>query len=142
MMMKIGKLLGYISIMIVAVLLAGCGSIPEEQQKNYALIESKVSEHGWDVDRLPSSSLEITAYVGYVDGKAIFPAKPSIDLAPGDYQIQLGMRCSNSATCGPGAPYNLALEPGKRYVLKPNGQVFVSDRFSSRKNEVLYSPQK
>jgi len=137
--MKIGKWLGYISIMIAAVGLVGCGSIPKEQQKNYALVVSRVGgEYGSDMDAVPFSSTESTAMISYIDGRTIFPAKSSVNLAPGEYKIQLGMRCGSSTTCHPGDPYILNLEPGKRYVLKPNGNVYVSDRFSDRSNEALY----
>lgn len=137
--MKITNLLGILTAFGLVVGIAGCGGIPKEQQKNYALVESRVSEYGSDMDSVPSSRQVNTSYISYVDGKAILPAWPSIDLAPGKYRIQLGIGCGNTATCRPGTPYDLNLEAGKRYVLKPSGIVFVSDRFANRSQEVRYT---
>lgn len=123
-------------------LFAGCAtsSLKPEEQKNYAFIESKISDYGTDMDHntYPCPPCASTAFISWIDGRTRGFATPVVDLPPGNYKIQVGLACGNTATCHPSQPYNLKVEAGKRYVLKPNGQVYVSDRFSDRSHETLY----
>lgn len=123
--MKINKILGAASLIFAFVAVAGCQSIPPEQLKNYALIESHIRDGSG------------VAYISYQNGRSLFPAKPSIDVLPGEYQFQVGLGCSNTTTCRRGSPINLVVVAGKRYALE-SGRVMVSDRFADRKNEVPY----
>jgi hypothetical protein len=134
--MRIVNFTSLISLLLATIVLVGCESIPPEQLKNYGLIESRIGLHGMDMDTLPYNSLESVAYITYIDGRPK-SGGPSINIAPGEYQFQVGLGCNSTVTCRPGAPYKINVEAGKRYVLRPNG-VYVSDRFSSRKGEVLY----
>ncbi len=135
--MKIRNLLSYLSVAVFAVLLVGCESIPPEQQKNYALIESRIGEYNGDMDANPN---QMVAYISYIDGRPRMSG-PEVNLAPGPYRLQVGLACGNTATCHPSRPYEIVAEAGKRYVLKPDG-VYVSDRFGSRQGEVRYQPPK
>ena len=124
--MSFAKSLQYFLLALVAYILVGCSSIPPEQQKNYALIQSGVAE---GISSAP---------VAYINGHVQFPATSSANVLPGQYQFQLGLNCGNTATCHPSRPYELVVEAGKMYVLLAGGTVMVSDRFNPRKNEVLY----
>lgn len=121
---------------------AGCAtsSLSPEEQKNYAFIESRISGYGTDMDHdtYPCPPCAQTAFISWIDGRTRGFARPAVDLPPGNYKIQVGLRCESTVTCHPSAPYNLNVEAGKRYVLKPNGVVYVSDRFSDRSHETLY----
>lgn len=135
--MKIRNLLSHLYIAVFVGLLVGCESIPPEQQKNYALIESRIGEFGGDMD---ANRNQMVAYISYIDGRPRI-AGSEINLPPGPYRLQVGLACGNTATCHPSRPYEIAVEAGKRYVLKPDG-VYVSDRFGSRQGEVCYQPPK
>lgn len=123
-------------------LFAGCAtsSLPPEEQKNYALIESRISDYGTDMDHntYPCPPCAQTAFISWIDGQTRGFARPAVDLPPGNYKIQVGLGCGNTVTCRPSQPYNLKVDAGKRYVLKPNGQVYVSDRSADRSRETLY----
>lgn len=117
--------------------LSGCASmgdgIPPEKLGEYAQIVSRVGMYGSNMDTLPRAleGRENTAYISWINGKSIFPARASMNILPGEYDFQLGMRCDNSATCRPGQPYKLFVKAGYRYVLTPEG-VLVSDRIQPR----------
>ena len=123
--MKINKILGAVSLIFAIFALAGCQSIPPEQLKNYALVVSRVPDGGG------------VAPIAAQNGRTLFPAPSSVDVLPGEYQFQLGLGCSNTATCRRGSPINLVVEAGKRYAIE-SGRVMVSNRFEDRKNEVPY----
>lgn len=127
--------------------MAGCVTpLPPEQQKNYALVVSEVNEFGGDAERdvVPCPPCAMKAHVAWIDGKVLGQApgvtfsSDGTEFLPGAYKIQVGLRCGDTATCRPGPAYHLNLEAGKRYVLKPNNVVYVSDRFSNRSAEVPY----
>lgn len=145
-----GKLLrGIASVLISIFVLGGCAlfgpDIPPGQEQNYALIESRISEHGLNVDTMSSSQgmYDSTASIGWINGKARFPARSSINVLPGEYEFSVGLGCSNSATCRPSPAVALDVKAGFRYVLTPNG-VYVSDRSKPRNKatETLYHPEK
>ncbi len=131
--MKFRKILLFVSTVLLVAGVAGCQSIPPEQQKNYALVVSQIGETGTDMD---TNKNQMVAYISYIDGKPQV-AGPEVDMAPGRYRFQVGIGCGNTATCRPGRPYDIEVEAGKRYVLKPDG-VYVSDRFGPRTGEVRY----
>lgn len=113
----------------LAACLSGCGmnSVSVKDQPNHAIVVSRIGDYGSDLDKLPSSTTEFPAYVSWINGKAVFPATPTIDLLPGEYDVQVGIACSNTATCHPSKIFNLRVEAGYRYVLKPD-IVLVSPR--------------
>ena len=138
--MKFSNLAGYLFVAMMAVTVVGCESIPPEQLKNYGLVQSSIGVHGSDIDHLPPNYFENAAYISYVDFK-VNGGSANRNIAPGEYTFQVGLGCDNTATCRPSMPYKIKVEAGKRYVLKPGGLIYVSDRFASRKNEVLYRAQ-
>ncbi|MHB1117783.1 hypothetical protein [Sideroxydans sp.] len=125
--------------------LSGCAmmgdGIPPEQLPNYGLVVSRISDHGRNMDTLPSSlrGFDNEAYVSWINGKAAFPARQMMNLLPGEYDIQVGLGCGNSATCRPSRIYKIRVEAGKRYILTPDA-IYVSDRSVPRAdaNEKLY----
>ena len=123
--------------------LAGCAGIPPEKEGNYALIVSRISEHGWDMDspRVRAMNDESSASIGWINGKVQFPARSSTNVLPGEYTFQVGLFCSDSRTCRPGTPFKLDVKAGYRYVLTNLG-VYVSDRKLPRDKttETLYRP--
>ena len=123
--MKINKILGTAALIFSIFAIVGCQSIPPEQLKNYALIVSRVPDGGG------------VAPIASKSGSTLFPAPTTLDVLPGEYQFQLALGCSNTATCRRGSPINLVVEAGKRYVIE-SGRVMVSNRFEDRKNEVPY----
>jgi hypothetical protein len=132
-------------ILVGLVMFTGCATstLPPEEQKNYALIESKISDYGTDMDHntYPCPPCAQTAFISLIDGKPRGFARPVVDLPPGNYKIQVGLGCGSTVTCHPSSPYTLNVEAGKRYVLKPNGVVYVSNRFSDRSHETLYKSE-
>lgn len=107
-------------------------SIPAEKEGDYALVVSRIGVNGDNMDTLPNSGgYEATAYISWVNGKAIFPAWPQKNFLPGTYDFQVGIGCGNTATCHPSSIYHLFVRAGYRYVLTPNA-VYVSDRKSPR----------
>lgn len=135
--MKYTQTIGMVVLAAMALCMGGCQSIPQAQLKNYALIASRTSDSGQYMDAPGVSGMQSAAYISYVNGRPRFPPAPSIDVLPGEYVVQLGLNCGNSATCRRGPQIDIVAEAGKRYVLTPSG-VMVSDRFSSRANEVRY----
>lgn len=123
--------------MVGAVALTGCAmmgdGIPPEKLGEYGLIESHIGARGSNMDTLPAAmqGFETTAYISWVNGKAAFPARPTMNVLPGEYDFQVGIGCGNTATCRPSTPYRLKVKAGLRYVLTPSG-VLVSDRFVAR----------
>jgi hypothetical protein len=127
------KAVTLVSLLVGAVVLSGCATmgdgIPPEKLGEYALIESHIGMRGNNMDTLPSSmrGMENTASIGWINGKAVFPANDSMNVLPGEYTFQVGIGCDNTATCRPGYPYKLKVKAGQRYVLLPM-EVLVSDR--------------
>lgn len=107
------------SVLLAATVLAGCAmfgeNIPPEKEGDYALIVSDISDGG------------STAYISYINGKTMFPARPSTNVLPGQYNFQVGIGCSNTATCRRSQPIIVEVKAGYRYRLTLNG-VYVSDR--------------
>ncbi|BBO99605.1 hypothetical protein [Sulfuriferula nivalis] len=135
--MNISKAVKFTLLTLSASILASCQSaqsIPQDQLKNYAVVETGTNEYGADLD---TSTDKFPALVSYINGTARWVSSRTMDLLPGEYQIQLGMACGNTATCHPGRKYDLNVEAGKRYVLKPYA-VLVSDRDASRSGEIPY----
>lgn len=129
-----------IAALIGVAVLAGCVGIPQEQLKNYALIESSISERGLNMDTTKSNS-ESTAYISWINGSSVFPASRSKNVLPGVYAFSVGLNCSSSGLCRPSPAITLNVKAGFRYVLTPNG-VLVSDRNLPRdkSTETLYRP--
>lgn len=134
----LNKGLGFLMATIVGTAaLTGCAmmgdGIPPEKLGEYGLIESRIGTRGSNMDTLPASrqGFENTAYISWVNGKSVFPARPTMNVLPGEYEFQVGIGCDNTATCRPGTPYKLNVKAGSRYVLTPSA-VLVSDRFVSR----------
>ena len=133
-----------VSALFGVVVLVGCVGIPQEQLKNYALIESSISERGQNMDTAKPNSQgipESTAYISWINGRSVFPASPSKNVLPGEYEFSVGINCSNSGLCRPSPAITLKVKAGLRYVLTPNG-VLVSDRNLPRdkSTETLYRP--
>lgn len=105
------------AVLIGMLSLSGCAmlgdGIPADKLGDYALVESDIGLISW------------------INGKTVFPARGSMNMAPGEYDFQVGIGCSNTATCHPSRPYKLVVKAGKRYVLT-QGDVMVSDRFTPR----------
>lgn len=140
-------MIGLLSVLIGATALTGCkmfgDGIPPEQLGNYGIVVSRISEGGRNMDTLPSSleGRDTTAYVSWINGKRAMPARASMNMLPGEYEFQVGLGCSNSATCRPSRAYKIIVKAGYRYVLTPDG-IFVSDRTipRSQAGEKLYQP--
>jgi hypothetical protein len=107
------------SVILTAFVMAGCAifgeSIPPEKLGDYALIVSGINDGG------------STAYISVINGKTMFPARPSTNVLPGQYTFQVGLGCSNTATCRSSQPISVEVKGGYRYRLTLNG-VYVSDR--------------
>ena len=129
----------------IAVLVASCGMnrVPESEAKNYALIVSGTGQYGSDMDRVPLSSREHWALISWINGKVLPLSSASVDLPPGEYDIQVGIGCNDTRTCRPGKAHSIEVKAGYRYVLKPN-RVLVSDRTIPRRQatEVPYEEHK
>lgn len=140
-------MIGLLSMLIGATALTGCkmlgDGIPPEQLGNYGLVVSRISEKGRSMDTLPSSQqgFDTTAYISWINGKHAMPASEMMNMLPGEYEFQVGLGCSNSATCRPSRAYKIIVKAGYRYVLTPDG-IFVSDRTipRSQAGEKLYQP--
>lgn len=97
-------MIGLLSMLIGATALTGCkmfgDGIPPEQLGNYGIVVSRISEGGRNMDTLPSSleGRDTTAYVSWINGKRAMPARASINMLPGEYEFQVGLGCSNSAS--------------------------------------------
>lgn len=110
--------LGIIFAGLIGVLsLSGCAmlgdGIPADKLGSYALVESDIGLISW------------------INGNTVFPARQSLNMAPGEYDFQVGIGCENTATCRASRPYKLVVKAGMRYVLT-RGDVMVSDRFTPR----------
>lgn len=115
--------------------------IPPEKLGEYAQIVSRIGEQGSNMDTLPRSreGFEMTATIAWINGKVSFPARQVVNVLPGEYEFQVGLGCSNTATCRPSRPYKLTVKAGYRYVITPSA-VYVSDRNIPRSEakETLY----
>lgn len=130
-------------ITTASLLLIGCGgetAISQAELPNYGLVISGVSDYGEDIDTDRHDDA-IQAGIAYINGKVRTIATSSVNLKPGDYDIQVGLRCGDSRTCRPGKAYKITVKAGYRYVLKPDG-VYVSNRSIPRDKtkEARYNP--